>query len=139
MNLKRQLVVAAAVIPEGGRYLLARRPPGSHMAGYWEFPGGKVEDGETVAQALARELAEELGIDAVPGEPVITLEHDYDDRRVTLHFLATTIRSGEPRALEADEIGWFFPCEMPRLPVLEADRPLIDLLRTAAAPGGSRS
>jgi 8-oxo-dGTP diphosphatase len=129
VSQKRVIRVAAAVIPDGDRYLLTQRANGSHMAGYWEFPGGKIEPGETPGEALARELREELGIRVRAGIALEVLSHDYGDRHVELHFLTAEILEGEPRALEVGDFGWFSPGEMPGLPVLEADAPLIERLR----------
>ncbi|GAB4368634.1 MAG: 8-oxo-dGTP diphosphatase MutT [Acidobacteriota bacterium] len=124
--------VAAAVIERRGRFLLARRPAGGHMAGYWEFPGGKLEDGETPESALVRELREELGVAVAPPRPFAVLRHDYPDRRVELHFLRTSIVDGQPRPLEVAEIGWFEPARMPELPILPADLPLVERLARPA-------
>lgn len=128
MDAEQLIRVAAAIIADGDRYLMTRRPAGKHMAGYWEFPGGKIEPGESPAQALARELEEELGIEVEVRGSVDVLRHRYGDRSVELHFLEAAIRSGRPRALEVDDLGWFTPAEMPGLPVLEADLPLVDKL-----------
>ena len=133
MEQTRVIRVAAAVIPLGERYLLTRRANGSHMAGYWEFPGGKIERGETPGEALTRELREELGIMVRAGGALEVLHHDYGDRHVELHFLAAEILDGEPRALEVDAFGWFAPEQMPGLPVLEADMPLIERLQRLQA------
>jgi 8-oxo-dGTP diphosphatase len=128
VDSKRTIRVAAAVIPRGERYLMTRRVVGSHMAGYWEFPGGKIEPGETPGQALVRELEEELGVHVETGESVSVLRHTYRDRHVELHFIEARLRDGEPRALQVDDFGWFTPQEMPELPVLEADLPLVEQL-----------
>ena len=132
MDAKRTIRVAAAVIPRGERYLMTRRVAGSHMAGYWELPSGKIEPGETPGQALVRALREELGVHVETGEPVTVLSHRYSDRHVELHFIAARLRDGEPRALQVDDFGWFTPQEMPRLPVLEADLPLVEQLARQA-------
>ena len=78
----RLRVVAAALFDDSGRVLIAQRPAGKHMAGWWEFPGGKVAPGESDAQALVRELREELGVDAQPDTEIMTLTHEYPDRVV---------------------------------------------------------
>jgi 8-oxo-dGTP diphosphatase len=140
VDSKRVIRVAAAVIPSGGRYLMTRRAAGSHMAGHWEFPGGKIEPGETPGQALVRELHEELGVQVETAEPVDILRHQYRDRHVELHFIAAELREGEPRALQVDDFGWFTPEEMPDLPVLEADLPLVErLARRQPAPEGENT
>ena len=122
---KRLLRVAAGIVPRGDRYLLQRRPSGTHMAGYWEFPGGKLEEGETPAAALAREMREELGVEIDGVRPLWVIRHAYDDREVELHFLAARIAAGEPRALHADAIGWYAPAAMPGLPILPADLEIV--------------
>lgn len=127
--------VAAAVIRRGGTFLLTLRPEGAHFAGHWEFPGGKVEPGEAIGDALVRELREELGIEAAAGGLLRRLVHRYADREVELEFLHATVVSGEPRAMEVAGLGWFGPDEMRGLPLLPADAPLVDdLARLVAAP-----
>ncbi len=122
---QRLLRVAAGIVPHDGRYLLQRRPAGTHMAGFWEFPGGKLEEGETPAAALAREMREELGVEIDGVRPLWVIRHAYDDREVELHFLAARIAAGEPRALQADAIGWYAPEAMPGLPILPADLEIV--------------
>jgi 8-oxo-dGTP diphosphatase len=122
------LRVAAGIVPQGDRYLLQRRPPGTHMAGYWEFPGGKLEEGETPAAALAREMREELGVEIDGVRPLWVIRHAYDDREVELHFLAARIVGGEPRAFHADAIGWYAPAAMAGLPILPADLEIVERL-----------
>jgi len=131
------IIVAAAVIRRGRAYLLTRRLPGSHMAGFWEFPGGKVEAGESPAEAVEREVAEEVGSMVRAGGEICCLEHEYPERRVRLHFLEAVIVEGEPRALEVAEVGWFTPSEMGRLPLLPADDPLVALLGRREEGAGS--
>lgn len=122
---QRLLRVAAGIVPHDGRYLLQRRPAGTHMAGFWEFPGGKLEEGETPAAALAREMREELGVEIDGVRPLWVIRHAYDDREVELHFLAARIAAGVPRALQADAIGWYAPEAMPGLPILPADLEIV--------------
>lgn len=124
--------VVAAVIPSEGRFLLTKRGPGRHMSGYWEFPGGKIEDGESHADALARELEEELGIETVVGDQLWEILHEYPERRVVLHFLAAEIVAGPLRALDVEDFGWFRPAEMAALPILPADLPLVPRLEALA-------
>jgi 8-oxo-dGTP diphosphatase len=107
----RTVLVSAAVLIEDGKVLLSRRKAGSHLEGLWEFPGGKVEPGEDPRDALRRELAEELGIQAAVGEVVDVTFHRYDDadKAVLLMFFETRREPGspEPRALDVAEVGWF--------------------------------
>lgn len=114
----------AAVIERGGCFLLTRRRPGSHLAGLWEFPGGKPHAGETLEEALRREIAEELGVDAEVGAPIETIDWTYPDKRVRLHFFHCTVRD-EPRPLEGQEMQWLAREELPRCEFPAADAALI--------------
>ncbi|NJN64986.1 MAG: (deoxy)nucleoside triphosphate pyrophosphohydrolase [Acidobacteria bacterium] len=126
MSPHETIRVAAGVIAQDGRYLLTQRAPHTHMAGYWEFPGGKLEPGESPSDALARELREELGIEVDEIVPLWVVLHDYPERRVELNFLRARIASGEPRAQDGvAAYGWYRPDEMPGLPILPADLPLV--------------
>src|SRR5689334_16897479 len=112
----RTIIVAAAVVIEGGRVLLSRRKSGSHLEGMWEFPGGKVEAGEDPRAALRRELDEELGITASVGEIVDVTFHTYADadKSVLLLFFEAAREPGsaEPRAIDVAEVGWFGPSDL---------------------------
>ena len=125
------LVVAAALVDENGRILLQKRPIGRSMAGLWEFPGGKLEDGETPEAALARELAEELaiGIDIANLVPACFASAVVGDRPLLLMLYICTIWEGEPVAVESPELGWFSINEMAALAMPPADIPLIELLK----------
>jgi 8-oxo-dGTP diphosphatase len=101
----RLRVVAAALFDARRRVLLAERPAGKHMAGWWEFPGGKVAAGESDAQALVRELREELGVEAQPQAEIMTLTHEYPDRVVDL-VLWRVSADGEPRGLDGQHLKW---------------------------------
>ncbi len=102
------MIVSAGVIIEGARVLLSQRKSGTHLAGAWEFPGGKVEPGEDPRDALARELLEELGIDAEVGDPLEITFHRYATKSVLLLFFAASRRPGspEPRALDVAAVRW---------------------------------
>ena len=100
-----RIVVAAAVIERDGQFLVTRRQEGVHLAGFWEFPGGKCEAGESLADCLAREIREELAVSATVGETVLSTSHDYPDRRIVLHFLRCRI-SGEPHPQQGQEMRW---------------------------------
>ena len=99
-------VVVGVLRNAHGEYLFAQRPEGKPMAGYWEFPGGKVEVGETHFQALQRELIEELGITIRNGTPWRTIEHVYPHAHVLLHFIIVTAWDGEPHGREAQALHW---------------------------------
>jgi 8-oxo-dGTP diphosphatase len=124
-------VVAGALFDERGRVLIAQRPPGKHMAGGWEFPGGKVESDEQPLHGLQRELREELGVEVMDAEPLIAYEHGYSDRRVMLDLWLVTQFSGEPRSVEGQPLQWVTLDELETVGLLEADRPMIPALRAA--------
>lgn len=102
-------VACAVIIREDGAVLLGSRPEGKPYAGYWEFPGGKLEAGETVYEALVREIAEELGMTVKSGSPWFVTEHVYEHAHVRLHFWRVFDFEGEPRALEGQRFAWFMP------------------------------
>jgi mutator protein MutT len=121
------LVVTAAVIEREGRFLVTRRQPGVHLAGAWEFPGGKCDSGESLPVCITRELREELAVEAHVGNEVLTTTHEYEDRRVELHFLRCTI-SGQPAAQLGQTIRWVSREELLELEFPPADAELIGLL-----------
>ena len=123
------IVVAAAVIEEGGRFLVTRRQRGVHLEGFWEFPGGKCDPNEPLGECLARELREELDVDARIGEEVFTTTHDYPERRVELHFIRCEL-SGEPRPLVGQEMRWVPRAELASLQFPPADAELIRIFGT---------
>ena len=112
-----------------GRVLIAQRPRGRHMAGRWEFPGGKLAAGEDPFAGLQRELTEELGVTVREARPLIRLRHEYPDRRVLLDVWEVTSYDGEPQALDAQALAWARPDELPKHDLLEADRPIVTALR----------
>ena len=112
-----------------GRVLIAQRPRGRHMAGRWEFPGGKLAFGEDSYDGLKRELAEELGVVVREARPLIRLRHDYPDRRVLLDVWQVTAYDGEPKSLESQALAWARPDELPSHDLLEADRAIVTALR----------
>jgi 8-oxo-dGTP diphosphatase len=120
--------VAAGIVLQDGRVLVARRRKGDHLGGLWEFPGGKMEPGETPHDALQRELAEELGVRVRVGPLWGILSHRYPERSVRLHFLFAWIEEGEPRAAAAEELRWATPPELASLSFPGADRPLVTAL-----------
>jgi 8-oxo-dGTP diphosphatase len=126
-------VVAAALFDSEGRVLIAQRPEGKHMAGWWEFPGGKVAAGESDTQALIRELREEIGVDARPEVEIMTLTHDYPDRVVDL-VLWRVSASGVPRGLDGQQLKWVGCEALANERLLEADRPFIAALQLISSP-----
>jgi 8-oxo-dGTP diphosphatase len=121
-------VVAAALVDSLGRVLIAERPAGKHMAGRWEFPGGKVAPGESEAAALARELEEELGVVVVDASPMMRLTHRYSDRDVELSMWLVGRYRGEPQALEGQRLKWVERTRLAGEDILEADRPFVAAL-----------
>ncbi len=135
-----KICVAAGVIQRhDGRVLVARRQPGKHMAGAWEFPGGKIKPPESPRQALDRELHEELGLKVRQARELMSYEQQYPDRLIELHFFAVEEYRGAPRSREDQELAWKFPERLGELGFLPADRPLVDLLiqQTASLKGKS--
>ena len=126
-------VVAAALVDPAGRVLVQQRPAGKQMAGLWEFPGGKVEPGETPEAALVRELAEELGIgvDADALGPLTFASAALADRHLLLLLYLCRAWSGEPRALDAAALAWHTPSDLRRLEMPPADLPFIAVLQAA--------
>ena len=121
-------VVTAAVIERDGVFLVTRRQKGVHLEGYWEFPGGKCDRDETLAGCLARELREELDVDARVGGEVFTTTHAYPDRSVELHFFACELM-GEPRPVLDQEMRWVSRAELGTLTFPAADAELIARLQ----------
>jgi 8-oxo-dGTP diphosphatase len=123
-------VVAAAVMDAAGRVLIAQRPEGTHLAGGWEFPGGKLEPGEERLAGLARELREELGITLVgQPRPLIRVRHAYPSREVLLDMWVVKRYSGEVRGLDGQALRWCSQEELERTELLPADRPIVRALR----------
>ena len=123
-------VVAAAVTDLEGRVLIAQRPPGKHLAGRWEFPGGKLDAGEDRRAGLARELREELGITLfAPLRPLIRVRHTYDYGEVLIDMWVARQYSGEPRGLEGQALRWCTGDELESVELLPADGPIVAALR----------
>ncbi|NID15490.1 Nudix family hydrolase [Luteibacter yeojuensis] len=124
-------VVAGVLVDDSGRILIAQRPAGKHLAGMWEFPGGKLEPGETAVTALARELDEELGIAVDPAsfEALIRVPWRYGERDMLLEALVVRAWTGEPAALDAAAIAWHAPASIDPGLLAPADRPILAALR----------
>ena len=125
-------VVAAVIYDASGRVLIAQRPAGKSLAGKWEFPGGKLEPGESAEAGLARELAEELGVQLHSCRPLLSLQHDYPDVRVELATLLVERYAGEPAGREGQALKWVRPAELYTEDLLPADRPIVDRLQATA-------
>jgi 8-oxo-dGTP diphosphatase len=121
--------VVAAVIRRDGRILITQRLDDVHLARLWEFPGGKVEAGESLEAALRREIQEELGIGIVVVDEFHTVEHDYPGKSVRLHFFNCVIGQGEPVSLGVADLRWVLPAELSQFEFPPADAELIEQLR----------
>jgi len=123
----KPVVVVAAVIERGDAFLLTLRPEGTHLSGHWEFPGGKVHDSETHAEALRREIFEELDAVASVGVLIHTVTHAYPEKIVELYFYRCDLL-GEAKPMMGQEMRWVAKTELASLPFPEADRDLISQL-----------
>jgi 8-oxo-dGTP diphosphatase len=128
-------VAAAVILKPDGEFLLAQRPAGKPWAGYWEFPGGKFENGEDERAALARELHEELGIELDESFPWITRLYAYPERTVRLHFHRVTRWHGEPHGRENQALAWQSPADVTVAPLLPANAPVLRALALPAIYG----
>ena len=124
-------IVTAAIIERDGRFLVTRRPPGVHLAGAWEFPGGKCDADEPLTVCMTRELREELAIEAIIGREILTTTHDYPDRRVELHFFRCE-STEEPSPVLGQEMRWVERHELGQLEFPPADSALITILMPSA-------
>ena len=121
-------IVTAALLYNDGKYLLCQRPATDKLSLKWEFPGGKLEAGETPEAALKRELREELNITPDDFYPALRLEHAYPEFKITLHVFMVNAFSGEPAALDKQTLAWLLPSEATSLPFLAADVPIVEKL-----------
>lgn len=123
----RSIVVTAAVIERDGRLLVTRRLKGTHLEDHWEFPGGKCDPGETLQECLVRELWEELAVDAIVGDEILSTSHDYPERRVELHFFDATLL-GDPEPQLGQDMQWIRREDLRSLKLPPADDELVALL-----------
>ncbi len=123
------VVVAAAVIIKDGRVLLTRRAEGQHLAGLWEFPGGKLEAGESPEEALVRECREECGIEVEVGQILDVTHHRYPEKDVLLLFYRCALHSGEVRHLQVADHAWVAPVDLDRYPLPPADERIVGRIR----------
>jgi 8-oxo-dGTP diphosphatase len=130
------IVVAAAVVERAGAYLVTRRIEGTHLAGFWEFPGGKVEPGESEEACLRRELREELGVEARIDGRLLTTLHDYGTKRIELHFFACVLE-GTPEPKLGQQMRWVPAGELSGLEFPPADAELISRLSARRMGSGA--
>ena len=125
------LVAAVALVDSDGRVLLAQRPEGKHLAGLWEFPGGKVQPGETPEAALIRELTEELGVDVAASclAPFTFASYSYPDFHLLMPLYVCRKWSGIATAREGQRLAWVRPARLGEYPMPPADKPLVAMLR----------
>jgi 8-oxo-dGTP diphosphatase len=121
------IVVTAAVVEIDGRFLVTRRQKGAHLEGFWEFPGGKCDEGETLQECLARELSEELDVPSRVGAEILSTTHSYPERSVELHFFRCEL-FGEPRPMLGQDMRWVPREELAALEFPPADAELIKIL-----------
>jgi 8-oxo-dGTP diphosphatase len=126
-----RVFVVAAVIEQDGRFLVTRRLSGTHLAGYWEFPGGKVHEDETQIQALEREMLEELNTGILTARRIFHISHQYDERSVELHFYRVDL-TAEPQSMLGQQMRWIKREEFAALEFPPADAELIDRLVNAS-------
>jgi mutator protein MutT len=126
--------VAAALLERDGRILLTRRPDGTHLAGLWEFPGGKREAGETFEACLARELREEVGIEVEVTDEVRRVRHAYPGRAVEIRFFRCRLIGGEPRPLQVAAVAWVARTDLGRYAFPPADREVVEWLVSEGTP-----
>jgi len=122
-----RIEVTAAVVERDGAFLLTRRLDGTHLEGYWEFPGGKRHGGESLRECLVREIREELDADVAVGDKMLATSHDYPERTVDLHFFRCTLLT-EPRPVLGQEMRWVRREELAAYPLPPADDELVKLL-----------
>ena len=126
-------VAVGVLIDDANCVLLARRQKGTHLEGYWEFPGGKVESGETVDAALARELSEELGVEIGETSPLMTVNHDYGEKQVLLDVHRVLSWTGEPHGAEGQPIAWVSASALDGYKVPEANAEIMVRVRSVLA------
>ncbi len=121
--------VTAAVIRKNGRLLIGQRPIGGRLGGLWEFPGGKVEPGETLPQCLRREIKEELGVRIKVGRQITSIDHAYTHFKITLHAFECELVSGKPKALQVQDFKWVRMSELKKYAFAKTDLRIIESLK----------
>ena len=126
---KRWIQVAAALIEQDGQYLITQRKHNVHLAGLWEFPGGKCERGESLESCLRRELLEELDIEITSPVLFMTHRHEYPDKNIELHFFRCALIQGQPRAIDCASFRWVSPENLNNYQFPPADAPVVARLQ----------
>jgi len=127
-RIKPHIHVTAGMIYKGGSILIARRPQGYHLAGLWEFPGGKQEPDETLEECLEREILEELDIEVKAKRLFMTVVHEYEKKIVSLHVFECILLGGDPKGLDGQEFKWVRPSELRGYEFPPPDQEVIELL-----------
>ncbi|MEW6981340.1 8-oxo-dGTP diphosphatase MutT [Colwelliaceae bacterium 6471] len=127
--MSKSVLVAVGVIVREQQFFLTKRASNVHQGNKWEFPGGKVEQGETVAQALSRELQEEIAIDVLSCQPLMQIQHDYGDKHVTLEVFIVDNFLGEPKAQEGQQEAWFSLTDLTKLEFPDANQAIVEQLQ----------
>jgi mutator protein MutT len=132
MTSKPHFHVTAGLIWRDGSVLLTRRPHGTHLAGYWEFPGGKQEPGESLEACLEREIMEELGVSVKVDSLLLQVDHDYEDKSISLHLFQCSRLVGEPEAIGCDRMAWVNPQDLDLYELPPPDIRIIPFIRNLA-------
>jgi mutator protein MutT len=127
-NKKPHFHVTAGLVWSNGRVLIAKRPEGSHLEGLWEFPGGKQERGESLKDCLEREIDEELGLKVRVDNGLLTVDHEYEEKVISLHVFNCTPLSGGPKALDCEKIRWVDPFDLKKFSFPPPDVKVIEYL-----------
>ncbi|MBF2056011.1 MAG: 8-oxo-dGTP diphosphatase MutT [Cyanobacterium sp. T60_A2020_053] len=129
MTYPQKRISVAVIIDDSHNILIDQRPPHDSMGGYWEFPGGKIEEGETPEDCVIREIKEELGVDIVIDSHLMDINHNYPEFTLTLMVFKCHIIAGNPQPLESVEVRWVTPSELTNFQFPEANQAIIDLLQ----------
>jgi mutator protein MutT len=124
--------VTAGLVWQDGKILITRRPAGSHLAGYWEFPGGKQEPGESLEVCLEREIREELAMEVRAVKHLLQIDHDYENKSITLHLFQCSWLRGDPTPIGCDEIRWVKPEELANYQLPPPDLQLLPSIQNLA-------
>lgn len=126
--------VTAGLLWRDGKLLITRRPQGSHLAGYWEFPGGKQERGETLEACLRREIMEELGVEVKVERRLLQVDHDYEMKSISLHLFQCSRLRGEPRPIGCDDLKWVDPQDLDRYRLPPPDVEILPFIKNLPSP-----